>query len=150
MSTEDEPEPGSEVDPKKRDENASKKRVIGRPFEAGNKAAVGHGRPKISPNYRKAIKELEPMALQALGEILDESDHPQRAAVAQYVVNRRRGRPLDRSEITGKNGKDLIPTRDDAIEALKAVVPRAAVTAALAPTAAATPEYTPPSEPSEG
>ena len=40
----------------KRSDNAPKGKVIGRPFVAGNKAAVGHGRPRTHEEMRELCR----------------------------------------------------------------------------------------------
>jgi len=53
-------------------------------------------------------------------EILDDPGHKDRADIAKYVTNRRRGSPTQRAEITGADGKPLEVTGPpDVIAALR-------------------------------
>lgn len=71
-----------------------------------------------------------------------------RVAAARGVIEHAAGRPMQRTELTGKDGKDLIPaTKDQAIEALRAVMPKIAAPPA-APAPPPPPEEDP--EPTEG
>lgn len=111
---------GEQETEEKRDENANRSRGVGRPFEPGNQAAKGHGRPPISPEYKRAIRQLEPKALKALDEILENPKDPQRRKAAEYVIDRRRGRPRVRAEITGAKGAPLVPPVESAaLQALR-------------------------------
>lgn len=65
------------------------------------------GRPPISPEYKAAMTQLEPEALTALGDILRDPRHPQREKAAEYVVNRNRGKPTERREISGPGGEPV-------------------------------------------
>lgn len=91
---------------RKREINA-KRRPRGRPFKPGNKAAKGHGRPPVSLEYKAAMKQLEPEALQVLGDVLRDPRHPHREKAAEYVVNRTQGKPTERREITGPGGEAI-------------------------------------------
>ncbi|TAL29000.1 MAG: hypothetical protein EPN98_21395 [Phenylobacterium sp.] len=76
-------------------------------FREGNKAAKGHGRPKIPAEYKAALKILEPAALSVLDEVLADADHPRREQAAEYIINRARGTPRTRTEVSTPPGKPL-------------------------------------------
>lgn len=90
----------------KREKNAKavKRGGRGRPFGKGNQAAKGHGRPKLPPGYDEAMDIMEPVAWLAIYDIISDADHPRRGQEAEYVINRRRGMPVARAEVTGRNG----------------------------------------------
>ena len=132
--------PGGD-DPAKRDENGR--------FGEGNQAAKGHGRPPISAEYKAAIRQLEPKALRALDEILEDPKHPQRRKAAEYVIDRRRGRPRVRAEVTGAKGGPLVqPVTSAALEALRRLT--AAPTTPAQEAAPPAPEPPKPDGPAEG
>jgi hypothetical protein len=120
------------------DDDPAKRRENGR-FGEGNQAAKGHGRPALSEDYKRAIRQLEPKALRALDEILADEKHPQRRKAAEYVIDRRRGRPRVRAEITGAKGQPLVPPVESAVlQALRKLIP---------PGAAAATDPPPPADP---
>lgn len=105
-------------------------------FGEGNKAAVGFGRPKKDWDIEtEAINWSVPIVAR-FGMMGATARSPQDVAAGKAVLAYAHGMPRQRTELTGKDGKDLIPSRDDAIEALRAAVPAASTTAA--PPAAAT------------
>lgn len=65
------------------------------------------GRPKIPAPYKEAIAALDPMAGQALGEILADPAHKDRARIAEYVWNRNHGMPKQRVEASGPDGAPI-------------------------------------------
>lgn|GEM_PF-2376944 len=99
-----------------------RKPPIGRRFkkgESGNPA----GRPPLPPGYKEAFDVLEPMSWKAAEEILADPKHKDRAMIARYIIDRRRGTPTHRSEITGQDGKPIEVTGPaEVIAALKQLV----------------------------
>jgi hypothetical protein len=53
------------------------------------------------------MSQLEPEALEGLGEIVRDRRHPQREKAIEYVINRNRGKPTERREISGPNGEPV-------------------------------------------
>lgn len=90
-----------------------KGRPRGRPFRRGNgdgrKFVKGHGikspgRPPLPAGYREAFDMMEPEARQALRDIVNDPTHKDREKAAEYITNRKRGKPTERAEISGPEG----------------------------------------------
>lgn len=65
-------------------------------------------KPKLDQDYWKRLAEEK--AFPRLSEILSiEDDRGVLLKAIQEVLNRAYGRPTERTEITGRDGKDLIP-----------------------------------------
>jgi hypothetical protein len=92
---------------RKRGKNAKPKapgKARGKPFEPGNQAAKGHGRPSLPADYKAAMEDLGPRGLQALANIVDDPSHPRHEHAAEYIVNRWKGTPKQRTELSGPEG----------------------------------------------
>jgi hypothetical protein len=92
---------------RKRGKNAKPKapgKARGKPFELGNQAARGHGRPSLPADYRAAMEDLGPRGLQALSDIVADPEHPRHEHACEYVVNRWKGTPKQRTELSGPEG----------------------------------------------
>lgn len=111
--------------PRKRQKNGKPRGGQRTRFKPGNRAAVGHGRPKVPEEYKAAITMLEPIALDVLGQILADPRHPRRQQTAEYIINRKRGTPTNRTEVTGPNGEAIKVTYDDVRQKLTAMAERA-------------------------
>jgi hypothetical protein len=104
----------------------------GKPFQRGNKLGrkftPGHsikspGRPKLPPGYKEAFELMEPESWEAMRDIVNDPGHKDRRQAAEYVINRRRGKPTERTEVTGAGGKPLVPKTPSAVvEALRRLV----------------------------
>lgn len=101
-----------------RDPSKPKGKPRGKPWKKGQSGNLS-GRPKASPEYRTWLDETEPLAFQAITDIIADPKHPQRGVHAQYVVNRKRGRPTDRVELGGTDGKPLESEFPNLLGALK-------------------------------
>lgn len=84
------------------------KRVVGRPFPAGNNLNPG-GRPKTDARVKAALERLTPTAVTVLKRLLTDPQTPRRvrAQVAMYVVDRRIGKPT--MAVSGADGQPLFP-----------------------------------------
>jgi hypothetical protein len=108
-------------------------------FSEGNRAAVGYGRPKKDWDIEtEAINWSVPIVTR-FGMMGATARSPQDVAAGKAVLAYAHGMPRQRTELTGKDGKDLIPSRDDAIEALRAAVPGATIPPPAAPVEPADP-----------
>ena len=82
-------------------------------FKKGQSGNPG-GRPKLTDHAREArrlCEEFSPIAMQKLIEItltLDD-ESPLKSQNMQYLINQAAGSPRQRQEITGEDGKSLIP-----------------------------------------
>jgi hypothetical protein len=92
--------------PRNSERSAKRLRSRGRPFQKG-KSGNPKGRPPISPEYKAAMSQLEPDALEGLAEIVRDRRHPQREKAIEYVINRNRGKPTERREISGPGGEPV-------------------------------------------
>lgn len=117
--------------PDNRRKPGPKKRPRGRPFPPGNrkgrKFAKGvsgnpEGRPPISPEYSAAMAQLEPLSYQALGDILADPAHRDRASTARYVTDRLHGKPIQRTEVSGPDGGPMELEADGLVAALEQLV----------------------------
>lgn len=100
-------------------------------FSEGNRAGVGYGRPKKDWDIEtEAINWSIPIMMR-FGMMGATARSPQDVAAGKAVLAYAHGMPRQRTELTGKDGKDLIPSRDDAIEALRAAVPGATAAPAM-------------------
>src|SRR6185369_13429605 len=61
----------------------------------------------LPPEYKAAIKILEPVALLVLDEVMADSAHPRREQAAEYVLNRAHGTPTAKTQISTPPGKPL-------------------------------------------
>lgn len=86
-------------------------RGFGRPFEPGNTAGVGHGRPPIPKDYKLAMEDLGPEGVEACGNIVRDPSHPRHADVAMYLVNRWKGTPKSRTEVSAPGGGPIAVTQ---------------------------------------
>jgi hypothetical protein len=101
-----------------RDPRKPKGKPRGKPWKKGQSGNPA-GRPKASPEYRTWLDETEPLAFQAITDIITDPAHPKRGELSQYVVNRKRGRPTDRVELGGTDGKPLEAEFPNLLGALK-------------------------------
>jgi hypothetical protein len=121
--------------PTKKHAGLRKKRAAsGRPFvkgiggPPGTRFVKGHsikspGRPRLPPGYNEAFELMEPEAWEAIRDIVKNPVHKDRQKASEYVVNRRRGKPTERTEVTGAGGGPLIPpSASAAVEALRKLV----------------------------
>jgi len=53
------------------------------------------------------MEQLEPEALEAIGAIIRDPLNPRRGQTAEYVINRLRGKPTERREISGPGGEPV-------------------------------------------
>lgn len=83
-------------------------------FKKGQSGNVS-GRPKLPEPYKQAMESLEPLALEALREILVNKRHPRRQHAAEYVLNRIHGAPSTRMQLTGRDEGPLRLESDDPI-----------------------------------
>lgn len=85
------------------------KRVVGRPFRPGQPSPNPNGRPRSDARLKVALGKLSLQAVRELGRLLRDEKTPRRtrAAIAQYLVDRRLGRPA--TALTGADGAPLIP-----------------------------------------
>lgn len=72
------------------------------------------------------MRSKAPLAVAKLTDVMLRGRGLAQVRAAEIIIERAYGKPPTRIEATGKDGKDLIPSRDEAINALKAVVPLAA------------------------
>lgn len=86
--------------------SGKKPRGPGRRWKPGQSGNL-KGRPKIPAEYKAAIKMLDPMAGQALGDILANPKHPHRRQAAEYVWNRNHGMPRARHELSTPPGQPM-------------------------------------------
>lgn len=87
---------------------APQKRVVGRPFvkgQSGNPA----GRAKIPECVIEAAKAHTPLAISTLAECCDRKTDPRvRVMAAEALLNRAWGKPVERTELTGKDGERFV------------------------------------------
>jgi len=90
--------------PKKRHPKAPfpKGNKLGRKFEKGCKP--GPGRPRLPPGFRAALEKIEPEALEAIRDIVNDDRHKDREKASEYVLDQRHGKPKQRTELTGLEG----------------------------------------------
>jgi hypothetical protein len=62
------------------------------------------GRPPLPPDYKLAMEDLGPRAVQALSAIVDNPEHPRHEQAIEYALNRWKGTPTARTEISGPKG----------------------------------------------
>lgn len=83
--------------------SAKRPRGPGRRFKAGE-SGNPKGRPVLPSDYKEAMEDLGPRGLAALANIVDDPDHPRHEQAAEYLVNRWKGAPTQRGEISGPGG----------------------------------------------
>ncbi len=79
------------------------------PFKPGQ-SGNPNGRPKEDPTLRDAARGKTVEALNVLSEIMLDKDQPGSARVtaACAVLDRGHGKPMQMTEVTGKDGESLI------------------------------------------
>lgn len=85
----------------KRDARGGKRRTSWKPGQSGNTK----GRPLLPLDYKLAMSDrVGPKGLAALEAILDNPKHPRHEQAAEYAVNRWKGTPTVKTEISGPEG----------------------------------------------
>ena len=96
--------------------------TVGRRFKKGESGNPS-GRPPVPAEHLAAMNHLEPLGYQAFEDILLDPSHKDRAHVAEYVTNRKHGKPIERKEVTGSGGAPLVsPTVENALGVLRRLV----------------------------
>jgi hypothetical protein len=88
----------------KRDARGGKRSTSFKPGQSGNLA----GRTPLPADYKVAMADrLGPKGLACLEAILDTPDHPRHEQAVEYTINRWKGTPTVRTELTGPAGGPL-------------------------------------------
>ncbi len=95
---------------------AKGRRGSGKRFVKGQSGNPG-GRPKLSPEFKEALDDLEPVALEVLRLVMERHpSSPEAGQAARYILNRKYGNPPDSLKLTAadqgptKVFVNLIPT----------------------------------------